>query len=159
MPSINIRYYKPSDVKELASIFYHTIHQINSRDYTQEQINAWAPASTLETAGWQKKWEQLVPLVAVCDERVAGFAEFESNGHIDCFYVHHEFQGQGVGFALMKEIHNIAQQNNIQRIFAEVSITAKPFFQRQGFSVIREQIVTIRGVALTNYVMEKLLTK
>ncbi len=31
---------------------------------------------------------------------IVGFAEFEPNGHIDCFYCHHEWIGYGIGHAL-----------------------------------------------------------
>ena len=36
--------------------------------------------------------------------QIVGFAEFEPNGHIDCFYCHHEWIGKGIISALMKEI-------------------------------------------------------
>jgi hypothetical protein len=86
---------------------------------------------------------------------VVGFAEFEPNGHIDCFYVHHNFQGVGVGTALMHEIEMEAREKLLPRIYAEVSITARPFFASKGFQVIKQQTVRIRGVELTNFVMEK----
>lgn len=41
------------------------------------------------------------------------------------------------------------------RIFTEASITARPFFERQGFRVVREQTVSRQGVSMINFVMEK----
>ena len=154
---IGIKKYAIADAKELADIYYYTIHNINIWDYSKEQVSAWAPESCLELDGWKKKWENLPPIVAVIDDKIFGFAEFENNGHIDCFYVHHQFQGQGVGSALIKEIEQQSVQKNISRIFSEVSITAKPFFLNKGFVVVKNQIVTIRGVELSNSVMEKIL--
>ena len=156
---IEIRKYQLSDAQALANIYYYTIHNINIRDYSEEQINAWAPKNYLEIKldDWKKKWEKLVPFVAVSEDEIVGFAEFEDNGHIDCFYVHHNWQGKNVGSALISAIENQALKQNISRIFAEVSITAKPFFERKGFNVVKEQSVTIRGVDLTNFVMEKML--
>lgn len=46
---IMIRQYSCDDAQDLASIFYHTIHNINSNDYSEEQINAWVPLESLET--------------------------------------------------------------------------------------------------------------
>ena len=97
---IIMRPYHYTDAQNLANIYYHTIHKINSKDYSQEEINAWAPSSSLEIHGWKEKWEKMIPMVASIDDTVVGFVEFESNGHIDCFYVHHEYQGCGVGSAL-----------------------------------------------------------
>lgn len=157
MTEVLIRQYQPSDCEELAKIYYNTIHMINTQDYTEEQVNAWAPITTLHTQGWAKKWENLLPWVALINDQRVGFVEFEENGHIDCFYCHHEFQGKGVGKALMKHVKQLARQANLPRIWAEVSITAKPFFEHQGFSVVKQQTVNTRGVDLTNYVMECML--
>ena len=39
-----------------------------------------------------------------------------------------------------------------------ISITAKPFFQRMGFAVVKEQTVDCRGEIFTNFAMEKILS-
>jgi putative acetyltransferase len=43
----------------------------------------------------------------------------------------------------------------LKRVFTEASITARPFFERRGFRVVREQIVMVRGVGMKNFVKEK----
>ena len=48
---IKIRKYKEADAESLAQIYYDTIHKICSKDYTKEQIEAWAPKSCLELTG------------------------------------------------------------------------------------------------------------
>lgn len=155
---IIIREYKPEDAPALAGIYYNTIHLINTQHYTKEQINAWAPETSLEPSGWKKKFEKTQPLVATIGDVIVGFAEFEPSGHIDCFYCHHNYIGYGVGSTLMKSIYKIAIEKEINRIFAEVSITARPFFEKQGFTVINEQTVDIKGIKLKNYKMEKYLS-
>jgi aminoglycoside phosphotransferase (APT) family kinase protein/GNAT superfamily N-acetyltransferase len=155
---IQIRNFDKSDVKQLVDLFYNTIHNINIKDYNEEQIDAWAPKSSLEVEGWLKKWNKLPPIVAKRDTKIVGFAEFdEKTGYIDCFYCHHEYIGQGVGSKMMKEILKRAEVNNTNRIYANVSITAKPFFEYYGFLLVKDQIVECRGVKLKNYVMEKML--
>jgi GNAT superfamily N-acetyltransferase len=155
---IAVRSYQESDAPALAAIYYNTIHQINSRDYSEEQINAWAPASALQAHRWQQKWKRLIPMVAIIGKEIMGFAEFESTGYIDCFYVHHKYQRQGVGKALINAIEIKAKQDKIPRLYAEVSITAKPFFETCGFDVVKQQKVFIRGRELINYKMEKWLS-
>lgn len=156
---ISVRDYRPEDAQALAEIYFNTIHRINIKDYTPEQVDVWAPESSLEGEGWKKKFLRTNPIVAVVCEKVVGFAEFEPDGHIDCFYCHHEWIGKGVGFALMSEIFRRANNSGIDRIFSEVSITAKPFFEKQGFIVLSEQTILRKGVELTNYKMEKRLHK
>jgi putative acetyltransferase len=149
---IIIREYKPEDAQALANIYYNTIHQINIQHYTEEQVNAWAPKTGVE---WEKKFEKTKPLVALDGNIPVGFAEFEPDGHIDCFYTHHQYIGCGVGTSLMAVINEKALKNGIKRIYAEVSITARPFFEKQGFIVTQEQTVKLRGVDFINYKMEK----
>lgn len=154
-----VRLYKEEDAPFLAAIFFNTIHHINSKDYSLDQINAWAPNTTLDPLKWVDRWRKMVPIVAVMHDEIVGFAELEANGHIDCFFCHHEFQGRGVGTALIHVIEQEARQKSIDKLFAEVSITAKPFFEARGFIVVKEQSVMVRGVALTNFVMEKSIDK
>ena len=154
---IEIRKYHPEDVQALANIYFNTIHKINIQHYTQEQVDVWAPKSSLETEGWAKKFLRTKPFIAVIESKIVGFAEFEPNGHIDCFYCHHEWIGKGVGKALIKAILEKAREYKVDTIFSEVSITAKPFFESQGFRVIAEQTIVRKNVELTNYKMEKIL--
>ena len=45
---------------------------------------------------------------------------------------------------------------NIKRVYVDASICARPLFEKAGFKVARENIVTIRGVDLLNFKMELL---
>ncbi len=57
----------------------------------------------------------------------------------------------------MQEIEKEAIEKLISRAYAEVSITARSFFEAKGFQTVKQQTVQIRGVELINFVMEKLL--
>ncbi|WP_059360032.1 GNAT family N-acetyltransferase [Parachlamydia acanthamoebae] len=157
LQKIIIRKYKPEDAQALADIYYNTIHQINIQHYTEEQVKVWAPETTLESSRWAKKFERTNPFVAIIDNIIVGFAEFIPDGHIDCFYCHHNWIGKGVGAALMGAILEQARALNIARIFVEASITAKPFFEKHGFNTVSKQTVVLAGIELTNYVMERRL--
>jgi putative acetyltransferase len=152
---ISIRNYQPEDVQDLANIYYNTIHQINIKHYTKKQVDVWAPATSLEMKGWAKKFPRTKPIVAIVEDKIVGFAEFEPNGHIDCFYCHHEWIRKGVGSALMKKILQKAKNSNIHLIFAEVSITAKPFFKKWGFRNVTQQTIVRKGIELQNFKMER----
>ena len=157
-----IRAYQPDDVPQIVQIFYNTIHRVNCRDYTEAQINAWAP-TVPETERWLKRYDTRRCFVAEQDGMITGFAELEDNGHIDCFYCHHEFQRQGVGRRLYERIEEEGRSLrdthegslHLTRLFVEVSITAKPFFERMGFQILQENQIVVRNVILTNFSMEK----
>lgn len=39
-----LRVYKPADCKALTELFYETVHSVNTKDYTKEQVDAWQMA-------------------------------------------------------------------------------------------------------------------
>ncbi|WP_085908531.1 GNAT family N-acetyltransferase [Kiloniella majae] len=151
-----IRPHKPEDAATLFQLFYDTIHKVNIQDYSQEQVNAWAPEN-FDIKRWQERTKGYFIFVAEDTSGISGFAELEQNGHIDCFYVHHEKQGFGIGHKLMSELEQKAHALKLDEIYAEVSITARPFFERKGFQVRQKQDVLLRGQYLTNYKMGKSL--
>ncbi|MFN6517502.1 MAG: GNAT family N-acetyltransferase [Nostoc sp. CreGUA01] len=153
---MKIREYKLSDTQAIMKLFYDTIHEINICDYTQEQVDAWAPKN-MDYEAWHKRLQTKLPYIAEENGEIVGFGELEADGHIDCFYCHSKYQRKGIGSKLLNHLENIAKLQGIKRLYTEASITAKPFFQNQGFSVVREQQVERRGVLFQNYLMEKYL--
>lgn len=99
----------------------------------------------------------LRPFVAVDGASFLGYADCQSDGLIDHFFVHHQHQRQGVGNLLMARIEEHAGSVGIEVLTSNVSITARPFFERHGFSVVRQQQVEVRGESLTNFRMSRTL--
>lgn len=137
-------------------LFYDTVHAINCRDYSPEQVEAWAPA-TMDAELWAARQESRTVFVAEQDGRILGFGELLSDGHIDRFFSHKDYQGKGVGTALMEAIVTEARRIGVSRLHSNVSITARPFFERRGFRVVTAQEVERRGVTFRNYKMERFL--
>ena len=67
--------------------------------------------------------------------------------------------GRGVGSRLYLAVEQVARKRGLGRIFTEASITARPFFERQGFRVVGEQAVVRRGVRPATFAMEKYLRR
>jgi putative acetyltransferase len=57
----------------------------------------------------------------------------------------------------MQILLEVAKQDAIDKLFADVSMAAKPFFASWGFDVEREQLVHIDKEVLKNYRMSKSL--
>jgi putative acetyltransferase len=150
-----LRKFELRDTEQIARLFHDTIRIVNLRDYTQEQIEAWAPAD-IHFRNWAKFCSSRCTMVAERSGQVVGYGQLERNGHIDHFYVHHQHQRQGVGNGISAAIEMEARNHGIQRLFTEASLTARPFFDRMGYELVREQTVICRGQAFINYVMEKL---
>ncbi len=65
--------------------------------------------------------------------------------------------GRGVGSGLYAAVEERARGLGAGRISTEASITARPFFVRRGFRVLRRSTVLREGIELTNFSMEKAL--
>jgi GNAT superfamily N-acetyltransferase len=151
---MKIRNYQIADTQQIVQLFYDTVHQINIRDYTKAQVDAWAPAD-IDLEIWSKSLSSKLTFVAEEGDIIAGFGELETNGHIDRFYCHKDFQIKKVGTQILERLEAKAKDLGINKIFTEASITAKPFFERNKFIVIKKQEVERRGEKFINFAMEK----
>lgn len=145
-----IREYKPSDCAKLAELFYNTVHTVNAKDYTKEQLDAWADGA-VDLEKWNHSFEEHYTLVAVDNNTVIGFGDIDKTGYLDRLYVHANYQGKGIASAVCDRFEQAVQGN----IVTHASITARPFFEKRGYKVIKEQQVERHGIFLTNFVMEK----
>lgn len=152
-----IRSHRNSDIPGITRLYYDTIHLVNANDYTLEQLDAWAP-TVPDVSFWKARLKKYRVYVAEEDKCVVGFTELDTTGHIDCFFVHHEWQRRGVGSRLMQRVVATAGRELIPRLFAEVSITAVPFFRSQGFVVVKENEAIRQNVKLKQFAMERWLT-
>lgn len=153
---IVVRPFQESDVLELWRVHRDAIHRTASRDYSPGQVAAWAPME-IDPLQWRDKMRKLRPFVAELDGAVAAYADLQDDGYIDHFFVAPEASGRGVGSALMRHILSLAPPLGIRELYANVSITARPFFEHFGFQVESPQTVTLRGVEFTNYRMRRVL--
>ena len=149
-----IRHYRHGDAREIVRLFYETVRSVNRADYSDEQVRAWAPVVP-DPNEWHDRMAGRRTLVAEEGGEVVGFAELEGEGHLDMLYLRGDVVGRGVGRRLYEALEREARGRGLGKIFTEASITARPFFERRGFRVIREQTVAVRGVSMTNFVMEK----
>lgn len=154
--AIRIRDFRASDLDAQIELRRGSIRQIAGRDYTREQIMAWAPDNVDREAAAARNLARRV-WVADIGETIVGYTDLESNGHLDRMYVHAEFQRRGIASALLAVVEDAAAEQGIGRLYSEVSITARPFFERRGFRVIAPQTVIHNGLDYLNFRVEKLL--
>lgn len=153
---ISITGFQPGIEQELWEVFYSAIHDVCIKDYSIEQVSAWAPKD-FESSIWASKMASISPFVAYIDSKVVGYADLQGCGKIDHFFVHGDYQSRGVGSALMR--HILEKAICFERVYSEVSHTAKPFYERHGFTSIKKQTFTVRKVQLQNNLMQRIQSK
>lgn len=145
-----LRPYTSSDCDLLASLFYNTVHIVNAKDYTAEQLSAWADG-TPDLNNWNTSLSSNFTIVAEKNDTIVGFGDIDKNGYLDRLFVHHEFQNQGIATAICNELE---KYTNAKKIVTHSSITARPFFESRGYKIVNQQQVQRHGIYLTNYLME-----
>lgn len=147
---MDIRQYQQSDCKELTELFYNTVHTVNAKDYTKEQLNVWATGQ-VDLEKWDLSLQEHYSVVAVENNVIVGFGDIDKTGYLDRLFVHADHQGKGIATAICDKLEQFVKKN----VTTHASITARPFFEKRGYKVVKEQQVERQGIFLTNYVMVK----
>jgi putative acetyltransferase len=153
---LHVRRYQTGEERELRQLFFHTVRIVNRRDYTAAQVRAWAP-DAIDEEHWRRRIESNNPFVCLHGDQIVGFADLQTTGYIDHFFVHCQWQGKGVGKRLFATLESTAEALELDEMTSNVSITARPFFAGRGFVVVAAQEVAIGDVSLRNFHMRKRL--
>lgn len=156
MIKIKVRKFQPADLEDVQHLFRGTVHAINAKDYSQKQLDAWAPEKPSST------WDSLqdnICVVAEINGTIVGFGDLTKEGYLDRLYAHKDFQSLGIGTQILGRLEQKAKKLGLKEIYTESSLTAKSFFEHHGFIVLKEQEKTLRGEPIKNIVMLKSLAK
>ena len=132
----------------MTKLFYNTVHTVNAKDYTEEQLDAWAMGQ-VDLNKWAQSLREHYSIVAVENEMLVGFGDIDESGYLDHLFVHADYQGKGIGTMICNRLEQAVSGN----IITHASITARPFFEKRGYRVVKEQQVERQGVFLTNFEM------
>lgn len=147
---MQLREYITSDCEQLSKLFFQTVHSVNAKDYTKEQLDVWA-TGTVDLKEWDKSFTEHYTVVAIDNNIIVGFGDIDKTGYLDRLYVHADYHGKGVATAICNRLEQAVQG----KITTHASITAKPFFEKRGYKVVKEQQVERQGIYLINFCMEK----
>jgi putative acetyltransferase len=140
-----LRPFLPSDTPVLAAIFAASVEQLTADDYDVGQQAAWASLAADEGALAERLGSQLT-LVATVDGDPVGFASLRAKDHIDMLYVHPAVARRGV-----------ASARGAAALTVDASDTAKPFFDRRGYTAQQRNAIAIGNEWLGNVSMQKKL--
>lgn len=149
-----LRPYRAADLDAVIGVFLGAIRQVAARDYSPDQIAAWAQA---DRHVWEKRCLGRPTWVATLDSGVVGFSDLEAGDHLDMMYVHPAYQRLGVATRLLGQVEKAALDLGASCFLTESSLTALPFFEASGFEVIERQQVSLRGKSFANVRMRKRL--
>ena len=148
---MEVRKYKSADIKEILQLFYDTVHSVNVKDYTQDQVDVWATGDE-NVEEWDQSLLSHHSYVAVENGLIVGFGDIDETGYLDRLFVHKDYQKKGIATALCNKLESLIDWDCVT---VEASITAKSFFEKRNYVVVQEQQVERNGILLKNYIMQK----
>jgi putative acetyltransferase len=157
--AVRIRTYRDKDREATRGVFERAVHGSASAHYSAEQVEAWAPSLTTasELLEWGTARSAAVTFVAVEEGKVVGFGDLIGGSVLDMLYVDPAFTRRGIATALIDRLCRLATEGGAVAIETDASTTARPAFERHGFVVLEEQTPVVRGIAMTNFKMRRLL--
>ena len=151
---ITIRKGVSTDLPEMLQLFTATIDEICKQDYNLQQLEAWK-SGTENKERWMKVIRDQYVLTAIIENKIVGFCTLDQGNYIDLLFVHKDHQHKGIASLLYHQVEKEALRCNEKELTADVSKTARPFFEKAGFQIVQEQTVNVKGIAMTNYKMVK----
>jgi putative acetyltransferase len=132
---INIRFAKNEDARGILEAHYSAVHDTTAKDYSLEIRRRWSTPVTPERIDEYRRngLPNETTVVADVDGRIAWFGVImESNNELRAVYVAADFDNQGVGSALLRELERLAQERGCRELRMDSSLTAAPFYRHHG---------------------------
>ncbi|MBS1618623.1 MAG: GNAT family N-acetyltransferase [Bacteroidetes bacterium] len=153
---ITIQQASLADLDEIRQLFYDTVTMVNAKDYSPQQIAAWSSGYN-NISKWEMRLTEQYCVTAHTDSKIAGMASLAPSGYLDLMYVHRAYQGQGIASMLLAALERQAAVWQLHEIWADVSITARPFFLGRGYHISTYNEKEIKGEKFQNAVMRRML--
>lgn len=133
------------DIPEMQELFRSTVLNVNIRHYTKEEVEDWASCG--DSVEHLKELLSHNHFIGAFDEasRMVGFSSMNKDGYLHSMFVHKDWQGKGVATQLLSEVEHIARQWGVAEITSEVSLTARPFFEKKGYEIVKMGSAEISG--------------
>lgn len=151
-----IRKLLDDEYDDVVKLITETVHCVCSKDYTKEELLAWAPQN-FDTNKFRANLTPCLNLAAFEKGKLVGFISAERNGYINRLYTHKDFLHRGIATALYRRVEEWAKNEGICEIRLDSSRTAEGFYIKMGFVKSGVSVMTHGNVVFRNTVMKKSL--
>ena len=135
---MNIRRFTADDAEKVSAMIIQTLKTTNSKDYSEEAINAFErqlqPSHILERAGWTHFY------VVEDNDSIIGCGAIgpywgsETESSLFTIFVLPEYQGMGIGRKIIETLEQDEYFLRAKRIEIPASITAVNFYRKLGYN-------------------------
>jgi len=152
---MKIRLVRDEDYAAIARLHRQTIRNINSKDYPEDIIQIWSARSNAQR--FRSNSDRCKRWVAIQDNKIVGFCDHGFNGEFWGLYVHKDYIGKGIGSRLLKTAEDSLRRYGCKKITIKSTITAKDFYLKHGYKVIKKDLHPIKDKKMPIFVMSKTL--
>lgn len=149
----NFRIYCVDDTLHVKRVFKDAVLNIGTHAYSEEQVRAWAAFA--DDSLFDDQLKEGITLVAEAQDEIVGFGQLHPLNHIALLYVDSRHANQRIGSGLAKRLERHAEDSGMKAVSVEASKIARPFFEKQGYSVLDEEVIDRNGVEFERYLMHK----
>ena len=148
-----IRPLRDDDMIAMAVLHAKAIRHSYPAVYPAHVVDDWANSRRPEkylTA--RERGEEF--LVAEADGHTVGFIGWK-NGELCGMYIDPRYHGKAIGTELVKAADEIAQANGTPITHVTAALSARGFYEKMGFKLVREGTSTVSGHEINDYYMER----
>ena len=135
---MEIRRFKEEDAKEVSDLIRRTILISNTKDYPKDLMDALIETETPEHVLQRASWTHFY--VVVDKQQIVGCGAIgpywgkEDESSLFTIFVLPEYQGQGIGRAIIDTLEKDEYFLRAHRIEIPASITGVPFYLKMGYN-------------------------
>ncbi|MCH1931575.1 GNAT family N-acetyltransferase [Shewanella sp. A25] len=161
---ISIVPYQRQYAREISDLYHICVQHIRHERYSELQLNAWS-RSPRSAKHWDlrlkrsKAWVLLLTDEISQRNRCIGFINvetvFQRRGYIDSLYIHPDWQRQGWGEQLYRQLELWAKVQGYQRLMTDASYLSKGLFIKMGFTQAQRSYQQKSDQVLVSFYMIK----
>lgn len=142
------------DLPEITSIYRDTIRAVNSREYSEAQVEAWSKGAD-DIKKWQDRIKKCYFLVAEINNQIVGFSYLKNGYYLENMFVHKDYQRRTIGSKLLRILESQVLMNGHDIIKSEISTSALDFFDSHFYDVEKKQKKSFKGQVFETYIVFK----
>lgn len=147
--SFATRPFRPGDAGSLEMLHRRAILALAGRTYTQAECESWA--HRIRAAAYVRiaTTEETYRVAQMAHGPIGGFCSYalrgKGEGQICGLYTDPDFQGLGIGSALVKEAEADLEAHDATHFRIDASLAALSFYQRFGYAEVSRSAHPTRG--------------
>ncbi|VAW41064.1 hypothetical protein MNBD_GAMMA01-1742 [hydrothermal vent metagenome] len=124
------------NTNEIVRLLKKSIIELCGPDYGNDStiLNAWIENKTEENLIKWIESKETYSITALVENTIVGFGLSNITGEILLLYILPEYKRKGIGESIYLYIEELLLKNNVTKVIAYSTITAKPFYLKMGFS-------------------------